>query len=78
MKTSKDVILFPIINFAYLVYTILFSFIVYEYIYDISTDFSRFTMMHPFSKNIYDLLLLIIWIAVSIFVFKYDKKIIKK
>ena len=78
MKNLKEAILFPIINFTYLIFTILFSFIIYEYVHDISTDFSRFTMMHPFSKAIYDGLLLIVWIAISIFVFKYDRKIIKK
>ncbi len=77
MKNLKTAILFPIINFIYIIFTILFSFIVYEYAYDISTNFPRFMTAHPFIRILYDILLLIAWIMLSIFVFKYDKKVLK-
>ncbi len=77
MKNLKKVILFPTINFAYLIFTIFFAFIVYEYVYDISTNFSRFIAMHSSIQSFYDFLLLLVWVILSVLVFKYDQKILQ-
>lgn len=74
----KNIIFFPILNFVYIFFSFAAFLIIFEYIYDIVTDFERFKIMHSSTGSIfYDILIIMFWIIFSIFIVKYDNKIIK-
>jgi uncharacterized protein YqhQ len=70
---SKAII--SVVDFIYLIFSLGVFFIAYEYFHDIFTDFSRFQMMHSFSKNYVDLIIFIAWAIFSWIIVKYNKKI---
>jgi len=78
MKNFKRILSVIIIDYIYGLLTLLFSFVVAEYIHDIFTDFARFKFMHSLTDNLYFLLILLGWIFFTIFIIKYNKRVIIK
>lgn len=78
MKNFKYLFLLISIDCLYSLLTFLFLFIVWEYIHDIFVDFERFKFMHSLISNLYFLLVLFVWIFFTVFIIKYNKKLIKK
>lgn len=76
MKNFKKIFPTIIIDFIYCLSTFFISFVIYEYLHDPVADFERFKFMHSITKNIYDLLGLLIWVVFTIFIIKYNKKFI--
>lgn len=65
-----------ILNSAYIFITLAVLLVLYEYIYDIYSDFSRFKMMHSPFDILRDAGAILFWIICSIFIYKYNKKLI--
>jgi len=78
MKNFKRILSVIIIDFIYGLLTFFFLFVVAEYIHDVFTDFARFKFMHSFTDNIYVFVGSLGWILFTIFIIKYNKKIIIK
>lgn len=78
MKNFKNILSLVIVDFIYCLSTFFISFVVYEYLHDFVIDFERFKVMYSITKNIYDLLILVVWIFFTIFIIKHNKEIIEK
>ncbi len=76
LKLKKIIII--ISNFVYLVITLAALLILHEYIYDIYSNFSRFKIMHSPIVILRDMIAISLWVIFSIFVYKYNKKLISK
>ena len=76
MNNFKKSLVIIIVDCVYCLFTFFFSLVVYEYIHDIFTDFERFKIMHSIINNVYDLMALVVWVAFTIFIIKYNKKFI--
>lgn len=76
MKNFKRILSIIIVDSIYCLLTFFFSFVVYEYIHDFVVDFERFKIVHSITKNIYDLLGLVVWVVSTIFIIKYNKRFI--
>lgn len=71
---KKIIILF--LNFVYLFITLAALLVLYEYVYDIYADFSRFKIMHSSFDILRDTIAILFWIILSVFIYKYNKNLI--
>jgi len=67
-----------IINFVYLIFSLLVLLVIYEYLHDIFSDFARFKMMHPTTRIFMDMAVIFLWGVSSFLMYKYNKKLLKK
>ena len=74
----KNVIFFPISNFVYIFFSFVAFLIIFEYIHDVIVDFERFKIMHSIEGFFYDISIIASWVIFSIFIVKYDKKLLFK
>lgn len=65
-------------NFIFIVTTFLAALILEEYIYGINSDYAKFKMTHSPIKITGDALIILTWIIFSVFIYKYNKKLISK
>lgn len=73
-QLKKIIIIF--LNSAYLLITLAVLSVLYEYSYDIYSDFSRFKIMHSSFDILRDTIAILFWIILSLFAYKYNKKLI--
>ncbi len=76
LKLKKIIII--ILNSAYLAITLWTLLILYEYIYDIYSNFSRFKIMHSPTVILRDIAAILLWVIFSMFIYKYNKNSISQ